>query len=246
MSAKKITKTPTSREKIQSKILLLDIETSPIVGLVWKMFDTNVAKKIKSTTILSVAYQWIGGETKVISRDNITEKQLLRKLHKLLDDADIVIAQNGDSFDIKKINARFIVHRFNPPSPYRTVDTLKVSRSVSSFDSHSLENLGNDLDEGEKIKHRGIDMWWGCMNGNNKDWHDMKRYNKKDVDLLARIYLRLRTWIKNHPRTSEHSVCQHCGSSDHQSRGYSLTSKGLKFRRLQCVCGAWRKGKRVL
>lgn len=246
MLIRKITKTPTNRGKIQSKVLLLDIETSPLLTYTWGLYEQNVIKKLKPFTILSVAYQWLGEPTEVIACDNLTERELLAKLHKLLDEADIVIAHNGDSFDIKKINARFLVHNFKPPSPYKTIDTKKVAKSVACFDSNSLNNLGIDLDEGEKIKHRGFDMWEGCMAGNKRDWHDMKRYNKKDVDLLSRIYLRLRPWIKNHPRTSEHSVCQHCGSSDHQSRGYSLTSKGLKFRRLQCACGAWRKGERVL
>ena len=235
----------TSRGKIRSRILLLDIETSPLVSYTWGLYETDVIKRLKTFTILSVAYQWLGEKTKVLACDTLSEKELLIKLHGLMDDAEIIIAHNGDSFDIKKINARFIVHNLKPPSPYRTIDTKKVAKAVACFDSNSLNNLGIDLDEGEKIKHRGFDMWEGCMAGKQRDWDDMKRYNKKDVDLLTRIYLRLRPWMKSHPRTSEGSVCQHCGSSKAVSRGFSLTVMGVKRRRLVCECGAWRTGEKV-
>lgn len=99
----------------QSKILLLDIETSPLVSYTWGLYEQNVIKRIKSFTILSVAYKWLGGRTKVLACDTLTEKQLLLKLHALMDSADVIIAHNGDSFDIRKINARFIVCNLKPP-----------------------------------------------------------------------------------------------------------------------------------
>lgn len=131
----------------------------------------------------------------------------------------------------------------SPPSPYKTIDTKKVAKSVAGFDSNSLNNLGIDLGEGEKIKHRGFDMWEGCMAGKKRDWADMKRYNKKDVDLLAKIYLRLRPWMKNHPDISEYSKdaikCPRCNSKSVQSRGVfrGATSNHQRF---QCQsCGGW-------
>lgn len=169
-----------------------------------------------------------------------------------MDEADIIVAHNGDSFDIKKINCRFIVNKLYPPSPYRTIDTKKEAKKVAAFDSNSLNNLGLDMDEGEKIKHRGFEMWEGCMAGKQSDWNDMKRYNKKDVDLLERIYLRLRPWMKNHPDirlNSQHhrrlSGCRSCGKSHVIKRGLHATKSGT-FQRLQCQdCGAWTLGERV-
>lgn len=189
-----------------------------------------------------MAYQWLGEKTQVIAVDTQSELSLLKKLHALLDEADIVIAHNGDSFDIKKINTRFIIHKIPPPSPYRTIDTKKVARSAAAFDSNSLNNLGLDMDEGEKIKHRGFDMWEGCERGSKRDWADMKRYNKMDVDLLARIYLRLRPWIKNHPavKYSKNAItCDKCGSDRVTSQGTRIAKRRL-VRRYQCqACGGW-------
>lgn len=232
------------------KILLIDIETSPIVGYSWGLYEQDIVKRIKTFTILSVAYQWLGEKTQVIACDDNSEKELLKKLHHLLTDADVVVAHNGDSFDIKKINARFLVHKLPPPSPYKTVDTKKEAKKIAAFDSNSLNNLGVDLDEGEKIKHRGFDMWEGCMANKRRDWNDMKRYNKKDVDLLAKVYLRLRPWMKNHPDSRLYTdgpkeACPKCLSKKTQRRGvYVLTS--AKYEKRQCQdCGGWFKGDRL-
>ena len=226
------------------KILAIDIETSPLTSYTWGIYEQDVIKRIKTFTILSVAYQWLGEKTKVIACDNQTEKQLLEKLHALLDEADVVMAHNGDSFDIKKINARFIVHKMNPPSPYKTIDTKKEAKKIAAFDSNSLNNLGIDMGEGEKIKHRGFDMWEGCMAGNSRDWADMKRYNKKDVDLLVRVYMRLRPWMKNHPdvRNEVLTNCPKCDSSNTQKRGMRRTLTRFYYR-CQCLsCGGWFRG----
>ena len=223
-----------------AKVLALDIETSPLLTYTWGLYEQDVIKKLRPFTILSVAYQWLGSKTEVISCEKESEKSLLTKLHKLMDEADVIIAHNGDSFDIKKINARFIVHKFNPPSPYKTIDTKKEAKRVACFDSNSLENLGVDLSEGEKIKHRGFAMWEGCMAGNARDWADMRKYNKKDVDLLVKIYLRLRGWMKHHPElTFENGKCPSCLSSHVISRGIRILRNGRK-KRLQCQsCGNW-------
>jgi hypothetical protein len=157
-----------------------------------------------------------------------------------------VVAHNGDSFDIKKINARLMVYSIPPPAPYRTIDTKKVAKSVACFDSNSLENLGTDLEEGEKIKHRGFDMWLGCMAKNQNDWDDMKRYNMQDVVLLEKVYKRLRPWVKNHPNMgvySDDKVCPKCGSEDIHHRGYGFNNSG-KFQRICCSsCGAWSRSR---
>lgn len=171
----------------------------------------------------------------------MTEKALLENVHELLSKAEIVVAHNGDAFDVKKLNARFMVHRMSPPQPFLTIDTKKEIKKIASFDSHSLNNLGIDLSEGEKIKHRGFDMWEGCMAGVKRDWADMKRYNKQDVDLLEKIYLRIRPWIKNHPRINPGLNCNHCNSSNLMMRGTRFINTRV-YQRFQCKdCGGWSK-----
>lgn len=216
-----------------------------MISYTWGWHEQEVIKKLKATTILSVAYKWLGEKTKVIACDNQSEKRMLFKLHKLLDKADVIIAHNGNSFDRKKINYRFIVHKIPPPSPYKIIDTKVQAKSIAAFDSNRLNEIGLDLGEGEKIKHRGIEMWEGCMAGKKRDWTEMKRYNKKDVDLLERIYLRLRPWITNHPvlglldGTYKKNKCRSCGSENSGPRGWVYNKTG-KRRRYRCHdCTTW-------
>lgn len=235
------------------KVLIFDIETAPSLGWVWGKFEQDVISFEQHWYILSFAAKWLGSN-KIInyalpdfpgySKNKENDKQLVEKLWSLMDEADIIIAHNGDKFDIKKSNARFLVHGLNPPSPYKTIDTLKIARKYFAFDSNRLDDLGKILGVGEKVSTGGFKLWEECMQGNKKAWAKMKKYNKQDVLLLEKVYLRLRSWLKLHPRVTEESadVCHCCGSYNVQRRGYNYT-KCNKFHRYFCKdCGAWTQG----
>lgn len=232
------------------KILLLDIETAPNVILAWGVYEQNALKLVRPWYILCFAYKWIGEKTQVKSlpdyslykKDRENDKSLVEDLHKLLDEADIVIAHNGDMFDLKKINARMIYHGLTPPSPYKTIDTLKIARQSFSFTSNRLNDLGVFLSLGEKLETGGFKLWEGCMAGDMQSWKKMTSYNANDVILLEKVYLKLRAWPKTHPNMgvfTEKIVCSHCGSRETQSRGFAF-QKTLKYKRFQCMsCGGW-------
>ena len=170
------------------------------------------------------------------------DRKLVKELWHLLDKAEIVIAQNGDAFDLKKINTRFAYYGMPPPSPYRTVDTLKVARRYFAFNSNKLDYLGEYLGLGRKIKHEGFELWKRCIDGDLKAWKQMKAYNRQDVVLLEKVYLHLLPWIKNHPNLDNYSdttVCPKCGSKELQRRGYQF-NQTTKYARIQCKnCGGW-------
>ena len=132
---------------MSAKILTLDIETAPISAYVWALWDQNVGLDMIADewTILSFSAKWLdkkepifkgtGGRGKIQVRD---DKELCQALWKLLDEADIVITQNGKSFDIKKINARLISHGIGPYSPIKIVDTMLVAKHHFAFTSNNL------------------------------------------------------------------------------------------------------------
>lgn len=170
------------------------------------------------------------------------DSKLVKELWHLLDRAEIVVAQNGDAFDLKKINARFAYYNLPPPSPYRTVDTLKVARKYFAFSSNKLDHLGASLGLGRKLEHEGFPLWRRCMLGDKKAWKKMKAYNKQDVLLLEKVYYRFLPWIKNHPNLDNYSdgtVCPKCGSSKLIRRGYQF-NQTTKYARVHCKnCGGW-------
>jgi hypothetical protein len=211
------------------------------VGYTWgPKWETSIIEFIEERRLLCFAWKWLdGGPTKCLSiQETRTEKALLLEIHKLLDEAEIVVGQNSDAFDLRVLNARFIHHGLMPPSPYHTIDTFKVAKARFNLNSYKLDDIAKHLNEGEKIKHRGFDMWKGCMANNPADWRDMKKYNKGDVDLLERIFLRLRPWIKAFPPT-DHGIACRCGSQKLTKRGFYPT-RAARFQRYQCDdCGAW-------
>lgn len=232
-----------------AKILMLDLETFPNLGYTWQKYEQTVIRFVKESCICTYAAKWLGNP-KVMSGalpdyagykpGSYDDKKLVQDLWKLVAEADIVVAHNGDDFDIRVCNARFLKHGLVPPAPIKTVDTKKVAKRVARFNSNSLNDIGQFLDFGKKIK-TDFDLWEGCINGDKKSWKLMVTYNKKDVLLLERLYLYLRPWMKTHPNlVAEYGgVCPKCNSENVQYRGYAITST-RRYRRFQCKnCGGW-------
>lgn len=240
------------------KVIYLDIETAPSMGYyfdLWK--EGNIVSEEKSWYILSYAYKINDGPVKVKGLDDYplfkinkeNDLFLAKDLWALLDSADIVIAHNGDKFDIRKINARLILHGLTPPSHYKTIDTLKAARRYFSFDSNRLDALGKYLGLGAKLPHTGFKLWKDCMSGEPKAWVLMKRYNKQDVVLLEQVYKALRPWMATHPNLNVYDdsimACPKCRSVNIQRRGFRVTTLS-KAQAYQCMdCGGWSKGKPI-
>src|SRR5690554_2502619 len=139
-------------EPTGAKILILDIETAPILAHVWRTFKENVGLEQISFDwyILSFAAKWLHSDETLYfdqqyAKDVEDDTPLMQRLWKLLDDADIIVAHNGRRFDLKKINARFAIKGFKPPSPYRIVDTLEIAKKNFAFTSNRLAYLTDTL-----------------------------------------------------------------------------------------------------
>jgi len=222
------------------RLLLFDIETSPNLAYIWEKYEQNALSIEKEREMLCFAYKWLGqSKIRAHSKQEMTERQLLRKLQQLFDEADIVIGHNSDAFDIKMANAFFIKNGLKPPSPYKTIDTLKIARSKFRFNSNKLTDLGKYLNLGEKIETGGFKLWLNCLKGDKKSWKLMIKYNKMDVELLEKVYLKLSPWAKNTPAVNSGLQCPNCGSEKIQMRGWNI-NKVFKSRRFQCQnCGRW-------
>lgn len=237
------------------KILAFDIETAPILGYVWSLWDQNVGlNQIKSDWhLLSWAAKWLGDPpSKLVYMDQRKAKNveddraLLEGIWKLLDEADIVVTQNGKAFDSKKLNARFALAGMGPPSPYKHIDTCLLAKQHFAFTSNKLEYLSDKLcKKYKKIKHSkfgGFELWKECLAGNMKAWKEMEKYNKHDVLALEELYLVMAPWqttVDFNVYIDGSAYKCNCGGSKFQKRGFSFTSGG-KYQRYQCQdCGAW-------
>lgn len=238
------------------RILVYDVETAPIVAYCWSLWDNNVALNqiVSDWHLLSWSAKWMN-EKKVMYSDsrgkkNVQDdKHLLKSIWPLLDEADIVVTQNGIRFDQRKLNARFVLNGINPPSPSKHIDTLKIAKKHFGFTSNKLEYMTDKLcKKNKKLKHKkypGFELWKGCLNDELEAWKEMEKYNKADVLSLEELYLVLRKWdqtVNFNLYHDDHKFICSCGSSKFKKKGYHYTAVG-KFQRFLCLsCGQNTRG----
>lgn len=226
------------------RTLFFDIETVPLLAHVWSRFvDGPVVAIERDWNIICIAWQWEGGKVEVRSlrgMDVHDDTHLLNVLWELFDEADFVIGHNGDKFDIKKVQARFLLAGMDPPSPFQSVDTLRIAKRHFALTSNKLDDLCQALGMGKKADTGGWKLWDGCMRGDDDAWRRMEKYNKQDIVLLRDLYMVLRPWMSNHPIM--HSTgCHVCGSERLHKRGTRRTSM-FTYQLYKCLdCGAWPK-----
>ena len=191
------------------RTLIIDIETSPIEGYVWGTWKQNLSvDQIKTDwSILSYAAKW-AGESKVFYNDTggrgvkkvRDDSILLPEIWRLLDEARYIVAQNGNAFDVKKINWRLAECGFRPYSQIRVYDTLLASRRLFKATSHKLAWISEKLTDTPKSAHKqfpGWDLWLECLKDNPKAWTEMKKYNIQDIRATEKVWNRQRPWVHN-------------------------------------------------
>jgi DNA polymerase elongation subunit (family B) len=234
------------------KILLLDIETSPNLAYVWGLWQQNIGinQIEQSGSVLCWAAKWLGEERIFFkSVQHSSESSMLEAIHRLCEQADIIVHYNGKKFDIPVLNREWLKHGFSPPAPSKHLDLYQTCKSKFRFVSNKLDYISQFVGLGKKVRHTGHELWTGCMRNDKASWKLMREYNTQDVVLLENLYLKLRPWIDKHPSIAvfnENSCCPKCGGGHLQSRGVAVTS-GQKYRRLQCQdCGGWSRDTKPL
>lgn len=259
--AKKIVRSIDEKVKSGSnpKILLIDIETAPMRSLIYRLWNNYIPYDSVTSEwfIISYSCKWLN--EKEIRSNKLTHDEILNEddfklvleLWEYLDEANIVIAHNGKKFDIPKMKTRFLAHNLPPTSFYQQIYTLEVAKKEFAFTSNKLDSIAKFLGIPGKIE-TGIELWKLCMEGNEEALDMMEKYNRNDVVVLEKIYLKLRGYIKSHPNWNlytdhDEAVCPACGSSHVNQDGHYYTSTG-KYDTFKCMeCGAVsRKRKSVL
>lgn len=244
------------------KVLIYDIETAPILAHVWGLWENNVSLSqiVADWHVLSWSAKWLGDPpNKVMYMDqrnakNVEDdKAILKKIWELLNEADVVITQNGKNFDQKKLNARFIMNGFQPPSSYKHIDTKQIASKHFGFSSNKLEYMTDKLcTQYKKSKHKkfpGHEMWVECLAGNLEAWKEMEQYNKYDVLSLEELYTKMIPWENTINFNAYHDEVDHvckCGSTTFIKNGFYYTSSG-KFQKHRCKsCGSEHRDKQNL
>lgn len=235
------------------RILCLDIETAPNLCHTWGLWQQNIGlpQIVKSGYTMCWSAKWYkDGNIFHMNIHESSPKEMLKGIHKLLEEADAVVHYNGTNFDIPTLNREFILHGLPPPAPYKQIDLLRTARSQFRFASNKLDYVAQFLGLGAKTKHRGHELWSLCMKDDDEAWEEMIDYNINDVVLLEKVYNVLKPWIPNHPNHNLYSdgvhVCPNCGSKHLQKRGTYPTAIGL-YQRYRCKdCMKWSRNRKKI
>ena len=242
------------------RVLLLDIETAPMLGYLWSLWQDGIQHDqiYRDWHILTWSARWLGDKETMSDSmwydENYRpwsedDSRPVRSLWKLMDEADWIIWQNGDKFDRKKMNTRFILLGLHPPSPYKSIDTLKIATREFNFTSNKLDYLATKLCGFGKVKHEGHVLWRECLVGKKEAWEKMMEYNIGDIDTLEAVYFAMRAWDRQHPSfiiqtDSNDHICTVCGSPA-KPTGKTVKTNVSEFQAFQCTsCGHHMRGRR--
>lgn len=235
--------------KHNAKILHLDIETAPTNCYSWSLWPKFISPSDiqEPGYTLCWAAMWEGERTVHFKKyhPNDNGKKMLKEIWELLDEADMVVHYNGTKFDIPVLFKEFAVNGMGPPSHFYEIDLIKTVRKRFRFESNKLDYVCQRLGLGAKTQHKGMSLWYGCMEGDAASWRIMERYNKQDVKLLRKLYKMLLPWITNHPNLGMWVEekdgklrCGHCASTNLQKKGTQYNTKSASYDRYKCKsCG---------
>jgi len=174
--------------------------------------------------------------------DPTNDKVIMESMWKMLDEADVVIAHNGDRFDVPTLNGRFLLHGMKPPSSFVTIDTLKIARRRFKLTSNKLDFLANYLGLGKKVETGGFELWRAIIEDKcTKSFNKMVEYCEHDTWLLEQVYLKLAPWDNKSPvmylsEVDDKPLCNICGSDKLHKKGFYRTKTQI-FQKYQCQCG---------
>ncbi len=223
-----------------SKVLVIDIETTPHLVYTWGLFNQNISLSqiVKPSEVMCFAGRWANqAKAWSVGGPGVTKKELTLAAWEVLDKCDVLVHYNGKRFDRPHLNREFVEAGLPPPSPYRQVDLYQAVKSQFKFASNKLDHVSQQLKLGKK-DGTSFKLWIDCMNGDPKAWAKMLKYNRQDVNLTHDLHQLIKAWVPNHPNIAlldeQVNGCTLCGSTEFfVGAGHRFTQSG-KYQRYQC------------
>ncbi len=251
-------------------VLAFDIETLPMIASTFRLFKANIRQEsiIENTSIFCASWRMVDqngnpkspvesvtilDDQKRFNRNIYDDEHVVRKLKGALDKADVYLFQNGQAFDLRHFNTRALNHGLDPVPNKQCIDTLKQARKHFRFDSNKLDFMGRFLRQGEKMDTGGMELWDNIIQskyppvGKEPD-RDLtiksikyaEKYCRQDVNLLIKVYKRLRPYITlpNFSLYLGKVGCNHCGGQHYRFLQWRYNAATKKAR---CWCYSCKK-----
>jgi DNA polymerase elongation subunit (family B) len=240
--------TPENFTKVP-KILIIDIETLYAKGEFWHTGKQriNYQQITQESCLLSWAGKWLYDSE--IFGDVLTSEEakarddsrIAKSAWKMLEDADILIGHNIVDFDIRFLNGRFWRNHIQPPTPFKTIDTLQAYRKAMRLLSYRLDYISKLIQRKGKLE-TDYELWQRCDKGEQEALDYMYKYNREDVLLGEEAYDEVKGFVKNHPNLyiigeSDQKCCTTCGSTNLQETNSFYVTPAGRFRVIRCEHG---------
>jgi hypothetical protein len=214
---------------VRNRILILDVERLPgITKQYWwdrgdlqkRYIHYESVERSPRTTI--VCAKWYGSNSliELAEWDKGGRKAFLRKVHRLMERADVICGHNVDNADVPWLKGDLHIEAGLPPlPPFKTVDTLKVLRREfkSGVPFKSLDAFCQIVGIPAKIDRYDREAMERAVNGKSaEDRERLVAYCSGDVLATEGLLDYLRPFIKNHPALfvdgkDKLTVCNRCG-----------------------------------
>lgn len=246
-------------------VLLWDIETSPIIYTGFSLYPDAISHKniLQDWYIYTIAWRRLGYNKTYslpIHHDPnfvpsgpslggsppVKDRWVVAEMHKVLSEADVIIAHNGDRFDLRKFNARCISLGLPSLPMVQTIDTLKQARLNFMMTSNRLDALARALGVTPK-RSTPEGLWQKCLFDDVPSLKKMDHYCRGDVGTLEEVFVKMLPYMRGLPNfnlllsgeTDLYLRCPHCFSKKVHQRGFRTTNTRI-YRRYQCQsCTKW-------
>jgi len=184
----------------------VDIETALMKVFVYDLYvpSKRIYKDaiIQNSFVVNWAAAWLDMDYQIQGRiisEVVTpkeavkqnDKRILEPLFYMMDSADYICGHNSNSFDIKKLNWRFLKHGWGFPHEAKKLDSFRMSGTHTKPASRGLEHLSVEFGGKRKM---GLDLfeWQEIVEqGTPKLLRKADRYCRGDVKegvLVFRTY----------------------------------------------------------
>ena len=259
-------KVTTINPAVRNRILILDVERLPgITEQRWwdrgdlknRYIHHETVIREPRTTIVCAKWYDRPEVMRFAEWDKGGRGQFLKRVHRLVSDADIIVGHNLDRADVPWLKGDLYLPRIGHPHrpdlpplpPFKTVDTLKVLRKElgSGAPFKSLDAFLKIVGHPGKTDTYDREAMERAVAGSREDQVRETDYCEGDVVATQWLYDWQRALIKNHPALfvdGEHAmnVCNRCGESDTLPCAKRYVANVLTYTMLKCAkCLSYRR-----
>lgn len=203
--------------------------------------------------VLAVGYKPLGGRVKVMSLldfaepcgdcgkvDATDDKPLMRAAHAELLKADAVVTWYGKGFDERALRTRFIDAGLPPLPDVPHIDLWATARFRLKLSSNRLASVQDFLQLKTSKTPLTKRVWRRAQAGHVPSIRYIVEHCRRDVEVLEEAYMKLRPYVKNHPRVAGMAPCRVCGGENLVRSKMRVSFLKGPREQVQCqTCGAY-------